>query len=120
MDPDVFIDAALDAGRSNGIDALDADQRLVYLISQAEILSDMEGVDTFLGSYFPRWIEETAAAFADIGAAAIAAGFRAIAAGGTKDDPLLDRVNELITSRAGYDYESIRKVVERRLATRSA
>lgn len=120
MDPDAFIDAALDSGRSSGIDALDADQRLVYLISEAEILCDMEGIDTFLDSYFSRWISETAAAFSEIGAADIAADLRAIAASGREgNDVLLDRVNELITDRSGYDYESIRKAVERRLAGRT-
>jgi hypothetical protein len=59
-------------------------------------------------------MEETAAAFAELGAAEIATGLRAIAANTVRNDSLLGRVNELITSRAGYDYETIRKAVERR------
>jgi|SRR5580704_7841659 hypothetical protein len=103
-----------------GIGALDADQRLVYLIAEAEALCDMEGIDAFLNYYFPDWMEETAAAFAEVGAAEIAGALRgAIDADTIRDDRLLDRANELITGRAGYDYETIRQAVERRLAKRS-
>jgi hypothetical protein len=121
-DPDAFIKTAIEAGsratlEDRGIGALDADQRLVYLISEAEVLCDMEGIDAFIDRYCPKWMEETAAAFAEVGAAEIAAGLRAIAAD-VGNDPLLDRVNELITNRAGYGYETIRKAVERRLAKR--
>ena len=44
----------------------------------------MEGIDAFLGRYFPQWMEETAAAFAELGAAEIATGLRAIAQYGTQ------------------------------------
>ena len=123
-DPDAFIDAALEAGSralrdGRGLGALDADQRLVYLISQAEVLCDMEGIDAFLDLYFPQWMEETAAAFAEVGATEIAVALRAIDADTTRDDPILYRANNLITSRTGYDYEAIRQAVERRLAKRS-
>jgi hypothetical protein len=94
-----------DHGR--GIGALDADQRLVYLISEPEVLCDMEGIDAFLGRYFPKWMEEASAAFAEVGATGIAVAL------------LRDRANNLITSRAGYNYEAIRQAVERRLAKRS-
>jgi hypothetical protein len=115
-DPDAFINAAIEVGSRDGIGALDADQRLVYLISEAEVLCDMEGIDSFLDRYFPQWMEETASAFAEVGAAEIAVALRAIGADTIHDDPLLDRANDLITSRAGYDYETIRKAVERRHA----
>jgi hypothetical protein len=123
-DPDAFINTALEVGsralrEGRGIGALDADQRLVYLISEAEVLCDMEGIDSFLDRYFPQWMEETAAAFAEVGAAEIAVALRAIDADTTRDDPLLDRANDLITSRTGYGYEAIRQAVERRLAKRS-
>jgi hypothetical protein len=117
--PDAFINTAIDVGSRDGIGALDADQRLVYLISEAEVLCDMEGIDAFLDRYFPRWIEETAAAFAEVGAADISVGLRAIAADAIRDDQLVGHVNGLITGRAGYDYETIRKAVEQRLAKRS-
>jgi hypothetical protein len=118
MDPKAFIEAVIDAGQRGGVAALDADQRFVWLISEAEMLCDMEGIDAFLASYFPLWGVETAAAFAEVGADEIAAALRAIAGGGQRDQ-LLDCANALITSRAGYDYESIREAVERRLARRS-
>jgi hypothetical protein len=118
-DPGAFIDTAIEVGSRDGIAALDADQRLVYLISEAEVLCDIDGIDNFLDLYFPQWKEETAAAFAEVGAAEIAIGLRAITAETMRDDPLLDRVNGLITGRAGYDYETIRKVVGERLAKRS-
>ena len=79
----------------------------------------MEGIDSFLDRYFPRWMEETAAAFAEVGAAEIAVALRAIYSDTIRDDPLLDRANDLITSRTGYDYEAIRQAVERRLAKQS-
>jgi hypothetical protein len=123
-DADAFIETAIEAGSRTAeggreIGALDADQRLVYLISEAEVLCDMDGIPAFIDRYYPQWMEEAAAAFAEVGAAEIATGLRAIAAD-VGNDPLLDRVNALITSRAGYDYETIRKAVERRLAKRSA
>jgi hypothetical protein len=117
--PDAFISTAIEVGSHDGIGALDADQRLVYLISEAEILCDIDGIDNFLDQYFPQWKEETAAAFAEVGAAEIAMGLRAITADTMRDDPLLDRVNDLIRIRAGYDYETIRMAVEQRLAKRS-
>ena len=118
-DPGAFVDTAIEVGSRDGIGALDADQRLVYLISEAEVLCDINGIDNFLDLYFPQWKEETAAAFAEVGAAEIAIGLRAITAETLRDDPLLDRVNDLIRGRAGYDYETIRKVVGERLAKRS-
>lgn len=78
-DPDAFINTAIDAGAGDGIEALDHDQRLVYLISEAEVYCDMNGIPSFLDRYFPQWMEETAAAFSEVGAADIAAGLRAIA-----------------------------------------
>jgi hypothetical protein len=118
MAPDEFINIAIEAGEHNGIETLDADQRLVYLVSEAEVYCDMEGIPSFLDRYFPQWAEETAAAFAEIGAADIAVGLREIAANTIRDDQLIDRINELISGRAGYDYETIRRAVEKRLAAR--
>jgi hypothetical protein len=63
-------------------------------------------------------MKETALAFAVVGAAEIAAVLGAITLDTRPDDPLLDRANELITSRSGYDYNAIQKVVEQRIAMR--
>ncbi len=119
MNPDEFINAAIETGSGNGIETLDADQRLVYLVSEAEVYCDMEGIDGFVDRYSPERMEEAAAAFAEIGAAEIAMGMRAIAADTTRDGQLLGRVNELISRRTGYDYDAIRKAIGQRLAKRS-
>jgi hypothetical protein len=127
MDTDEFISTAIDTGSDKGIEALDVNQRLVYLVSEAEVYCDKDGIPSFLDRYFPQ-LEEAAAAFAAIGAAEIAAGLRTIAASTKQqdlqfldydNDQLLSHVNKLITDRAGYDYETIRRAVERRLAMRS-
>ena len=97
-DPDAFISAAIETGARDGVEALDADQRLVFLISEAEVLCDKDGIDTFLDHYRPRWLADTAAAFAAVGATEIAAALGAITLDAQPDDPLLDRANELITS----------------------
>lgn len=117
MSPDEFISEAIDLGSRNGVTSLDPEQRMVFLISEAEVDCDINGIDTFLSRYSPTWLPETAAAFDAIGAVDIAAGLRAIGPETQHNGPLLDRLNELITSRAGYDYEAIRRVVEARRAT---
>lgn len=115
MDPDNFINAALSAGGRNGVEALDSNQRVVFLISEAEVYCAMEGIDGFLNRYSPKWLAETADAFAAVGALEIADGLRAIGPDTPTNDLLLDRVNDLINRRAGYDYEPIRQVVQSRL-----
>jgi hypothetical protein len=97
MNPDAFIGTAIEVASRNGIGALDANQRLVYLISEAEVLCDMEGIDAFLGRYFPKWMEEASAAFAELGATRIAVALRAITADTISDNVLRDRANNLIT-----------------------
>jgi len=118
MTPEDFIDQAIAAGQRDGVAALDPDQRLVYLIAEAECLCDMEGVDSFLDRYAPDWIAEAAAAFEAVGAADIALELRAAPLNAPVDDPRLDRLNELIVGRVGYDYEAMRRVVEERRRTR--
>lgn len=119
MTPDEFINGAIAAGERNGIGALDPLQRLVYLIAEAECLSDMSGIDPFLERYGAEWLGEATAAFEVIGAIEIAAELRSVPANIGAGDPRLDRLNRLITTRAGYDYESIRRVVSERLASSS-
>jgi hypothetical protein len=85
-DSDAFINTAIEVGSRDGIGALDADQRLIYLISEAGVLCDMEGIDSFLDRYFPQWMEETACAFAEVGAAEIAVALRAIDADTIRDE----------------------------------
>ena len=54
MDPYEFINTAIETGSRNGIGALDADQRFVYIVSEAEVYCDMEGISGFLDRYFPQ------------------------------------------------------------------
>jgi hypothetical protein len=114
--PDAFTNAAIEAGVRDGVEALDANERLVFLISEAEVLCDMEGIDSFLNRYRLRWMTETVSAFAEVGAAEIAAALNAIALDTPPNDQLLDRASELITSRTGYDFAAMRRVVEQRIA----
>ena len=71
--PDAFINAAIEAGFRNGVEALDANERLIFLISEAEVHCDKDGIDSFLDRYCPNWMQETARAFAAVGAVEIAA-----------------------------------------------
>jgi hypothetical protein len=118
MSPDAFIEDAIAAGHQNGIANLDPDQRLVYLISEAEILCDMEGIDSFLVKYSPAWLPECASAFDAVGAVEIGARLRAVNSDTPRDAPILDELNGLISARIGYDYDAIRRVIEQRLAKR--
>jgi hypothetical protein len=116
VDPDILISTAIDAGVRDGIDALDAEQRLVFLISEAEVLCDMEGVEAFLARYAPRWLEDAVAAFEAVGATAIAAELRAAPLDGAVSDQRLKRLNDLITGRVGYNYETVKRMVVARRA----
>lgn len=85
--------------------ALEPNQRLVFLISEAEVLCDMEGIDSFLDRYAAEWLGESADAFAAVGATEIAAGLRAIARTGA-DALVVGQTNTLIAQRVGYDYDA--------------
>jgi hypothetical protein len=120
MTADDFITDAIDRGQTDGIESLDANQRMVFLIAEAEAGCDMNGIDTFLGNYGPEWIPETAAAFDAVGASEIAAELRVAPLDSLfTGDTRLDRLNRLITSRIGYNYEAIRRMVEDRLRSQS-
>jgi len=96
VDTDRFINAAIDSGSRNGVDTLDAEQRMVFLISEAEVLCDIEGIDSFLQRYSPDWVPEAADAFEAIGALDIAAELRAAPLDAPVGDPRLARLHELI------------------------
>jgi hypothetical protein len=113
---DEFISEAIAAGHRNELSALERGQRLVYLISEAECYCDMEGIDSFFARYAPTWITETAEAFEAVGAVEIATEFRSVPLDAPVGDLRLNRLNDLITRRAGYGYEAIRRVVESRRA----
>ena len=114
MTHDAFIEDAIATGARLGLSALEADQRMVFLIAEAECLCDMECIDSFLDKYSPSWLPEAALAFEAVGAIEIAAELRAVPLDIVNDDPRLDRLNALITARAGYDYGAIKRTVARR------
>lgn len=114
MGLDEFIEAAISEGNRNGVGALSFEKRAVFLISEAEILCDMEGIDTFLHHYAPAWIKETVTAFNRIGATDIAQGFEEIGSVEAPCEQLLDRVNKLVTGRVGYEYSAFENLLNQR------
>jgi hypothetical protein len=73
----VSIESVLKRGAESGIDSLSDPERKVWLISEAEVLCDMEGIDSFLDRY-QSFLPEAADAFAETGATQIADSLRAI------------------------------------------
>ena len=119
MNADEFINAAIDKGQSIGLASLDADERSVFLISEAEVSCDMNGIDTLLNSYARADIAECARAFAEIGACEIAAALEQVASAlPAREEAALSRVDTLIKDRVGYDYDAIRRAIDRRLTDR--
>jgi hypothetical protein len=105
------INSILKRGAENGVDALAPAERKVWLISEAEVLCDMEGIVSFLDHY-GTLLPEVAVAFADAGATQIAETLRAIHAElPARRDELLGRADALITARAGYDYDSVTRLI---------
>lgn len=118
MASDDFISDAIDLGQRNGVASLNPDQRMVFLIAEAEANCDMNGIDTFLSCYGPDWISEVAAAFDAVGATEIAVEMRVAPLDALfTGDKRLSRLNELITDRVGYNYEAIQRVIEERRRT---
>ena len=118
MDIDLFIEEAIAAGNRDGVESLTPPQRLVFLISEAESDCDMNGIDSFLDRRAPLWLTATAEAFDAIGATEIGAEFRIAPIGAEVGDPRLDRLNELIVARSGYDYDAIARAVAKRLESK--
>jgi hypothetical protein len=112
MDTEAFINAAITLGSRNGIDSLANNQRVVFLISEAEVLCDMEGIYAFLDRYEPEWIAETANAFEYVGAMQIALAFRELTTQTLNREAMLDRLNTMITNRIGYNYDSIANAIQ--------
>lgn len=105
------IELILNRGAERGLDSLTPVERKVFLISEAEVFCDMEGIDSFLDRYSAS-VSEAADAFAAAGAEQIAESFRAICTRlPARPDELLDRANALVTARTGYDYGSILRLV---------
>lgn len=99
----------------HGVKALTPAERKVWLILEAEVLCDMEGIDSFLDSYSGSLLE-VADAFAEVGASQIAESLRSIHAHlPIRSDELLNLANSLVTARTGYDYDSILRLASRKV-----
>jgi len=110
-----FIRDAIDQGQRGG--ALDPLQRAVYLVSELEVLCDMDGIDSFLERYPVSDLRTSAGLLRAAGAAALADGLVQIADSlPHPDDALLTRVTDLVSDRAGYGYDSLARAVAARLA----
>src|SRR5512147_10279 len=117
-DSEAFISEAIERGSAEGLSASTGPARTVFLISEAEVLCDMEGIDSFVDRYGPSGVAELAVAYAAIGAEWIASLLREIASSLPRSsDVLLSRANEQITSRLGYGYEDIVRAVRARQHT---
>ena len=113
MTPDEFINDSIERGALDGLADLNRDRSWIFLISEAEAYCDMEGIDSFIDKYGAAGVLQCAEAFRIIGASDIADGL--ISVSGSLPDVseiLLSDVNSLITERAGYDYEAIRRVAQ--------
>ncbi len=80
MTPEQFIGEAIDRGVRDGLPSLNQAQAFVFLISEAEVHCDMDGIDTFLDRYNSMEVLMTAEAFRSIGAKEIAKWLERIAA----------------------------------------
>ena len=117
MTPAQFIDNAIGIGASAGLAALTPVQRMVFLISEAEVYCDKDGIDSFLDRYGTSGIKELAVAFREVGALSITEALFGIVSHESAHEAFLARANVLITGRAGYDYNNIERMVASRLST---
>jgi hypothetical protein len=111
---DAFIKEAIARGSAEGLPALSGPARMVFLIAEAEVLCDMEGIDSFVDRYSGSGVSELASAYSSIGADGIASVLREIANSMLEvPDVLLSRANDQITSRLGYTHEHIVRAVRK-------
>lgn len=114
MTTDAFISLSIERGVKEGVGALSEKERVVFLISEAEVSCDMEGIDTLLDHIEEKKLFGVGEAFAAIGATEIARGLKKIeAALPFRDEEALTHANDLITSRSGYSYDAIKHYVEK-------
>ena len=115
MTADEFISRAIDLGQT-GIGALTKLERSVFLISELEVLCDMEGIDSFLDRYEPDVVRESVEAFRSVGATEIADALGQIVDSlPARSETALRSANQLIAGRSGYEYESVRSFVDNQL-----
>ena len=115
MNAEEYIDIAIRRGERLGLNSLAPLERKVFLISEAEVLCDMEGIDSLINRYGINELEECAEAFQSVGANEIATKLKASIRPESLSDGLLNELGSLISSRAGYSYESILQYVKERI-----
>ena len=114
MDADAYIRDAIARGQARGIGSLDALQRLVWMISEAEACCDDEGIEALIGRHGVGSLPDFAQAFHTIGASEIAQALAQIPIRkGEYRRVSLDLANSLIRGRVGYSHASIRQAVAR-------
>jgi hypothetical protein len=115
MSAEAFISTAIARGEDEGLSALTGKERVVFLISEVEVLTDMQGIDSVVDRVEKKEMSGVSDAFEAIGAQEIARHLRKIEADlPLRDEGSLDEANRLITARAGYSYDSIKMYVEKR------
>lgn len=120
MNAEEIIDIAIEKGQAEGLSSLSNVEKLVFLISEAEVYCDMDGIDSLLDHYPKETIADCALSFRSIGAIDIAEALLAIVgAWPDRPDDLLERANILITDRIGYEYESIVNYINGKVHTTS-
>jgi len=113
MNAEQIINRAINRGQTEGLSSLSSAERVVFLISEAEVHCDMDGIDSLLDQYPRETLADCARAFRAVGASDIADTSSAIVtAWPNRPDELLCQVNELITGRCRYDYEAIAQWIE--------
>jgi hypothetical protein len=114
--PEQAIEIAIRRGQREGLAALDGLGRWVFLISEAEVRCDKDGIDSFVDRYGAAGLLELEDAYLRLGARWLAEASRTVAeALPNPSDAALERLNELVCDRVGYDYDAIRAEVARQL-----
>lgn len=117
FDPDAFIDDAIHRGQTGGISSLSGVARWIYLISEAEVRCDKDGIDSFVDAHGEEGIAQLATAYAAIGAASIASSLmNLLRQMPNPSDAALNDASARITERDGYSYEDLVKAVVRGLS----
>jgi len=110
MDADTFINEALAAGEEHGLHALQSVQQVIFAVSEAEVICDMEGIDSLIDRYGAECLPLFERAYAFIGASEIANALKQLALSPTSEE-FLEQANSLITERRGYGYANIHAYV---------
>jgi hypothetical protein len=112
MNPSDWIKAAIRCGELRGVGLLSPPERVVYLISEAEVYCDKDGIDSLIHRYGADFMRHFSNAFLEVGASETSSALIAIAdAAQPIQEDILERANRLITERRGYTYESIEAFV---------